>query len=524
MSAATGKALGYAGSGNAMDHRSSSPRMTTARTSHRLRTMLRAAAPLAAMFLLTGAALVSCEGDPESGSNGGGSTTPGSRPNSAAMGRWTPVTDVDTCTQAFHDTYFVIGPDGKKYPTWHPPSATDPATSRLCTFGHEHGRDPRGSLLWDSLRTHYAYDLNGNGTIDTAERDASGVPFGYAAEQLRAFNSANGLGNADRVQSHVAYKIAWENGIARTRTLNGQAQTFDLSCDALTMLNQDTHSADAFASNLHEVIYAIDCSRGTDAPTYGGKVTLSVMATFGNPGEFAVAQADGTYTTLRFGTPQPASSPNGGTERGRVIPVAEDVYAAVLVPFGQTSDFAAAMTEIWYAGVTLTRTDGSELVFVDPAFTVSSASRFFDVARFDGVGRTIDLCYIGISANGFLVDDPLQAAAIVRRARGPECQAIAPLGPATLRIDRVPFDDPLSPFNGCRRSIDLGLTRVTNAGGATLWYSDPYGRATRAATFTGGVRQYVGTINNSATTGLDRATFGADVDPCLTGSSIHAPN
>ena len=68
-----------------------------------------------------------------------------------------------------------------------------------------------------------------------------------------------------RDEDHVGYKIAWENGIVRTRTVNGQLQTFDLSCDALTVLHQETYSAESYASNLHEVLYAIDCSRGTDA-------------------------------------------------------------------------------------------------------------------------------------------------------------------------------------------------------------------------------------------------------------------
>lgn len=56
--------------------------------------------------------------------------------NSLAYGIWTP-SGTDTCTQAIHDSYSVVGPDGLRYPTWHPP--VDPATG--CTFGHEHGRD-----------------------------------------------------------------------------------------------------------------------------------------------------------------------------------------------------------------------------------------------------------------------------------------------------------------------------------------------------------------------------------------------
>ena len=73
---------------------------------------------------------------------------------SAAFGLWTPGPG-DTCTKDIHDQYSVVGPDGKLYPTWHPP--VDPATG--CTFGHEHGRDPRGSNLYHQV---------------------GAIPFGYA--------------------------------------------------------------------------------------------------------------------------------------------------------------------------------------------------------------------------------------------------------------------------------------------------------------------------------------------------------
>ena len=52
-----------------------------------------------------------------------------------AYGLWTPSAR-ETCTKAAHDKYSTVGPDGKLYPTWHPPTDTDG-----CTFGHEHGRD-----------------------------------------------------------------------------------------------------------------------------------------------------------------------------------------------------------------------------------------------------------------------------------------------------------------------------------------------------------------------------------------------
>src|SRR5262245_4430029 len=98
---------------------------------HRGALLVRLASALAIIGTLTGSVVVSCSGDPN-----GSSGDPDNAPLSASMGRWTPAAQ-DTCTKAFHDTFFVIGPDGKKYPTWHRPRATDPATNQLCSFGHD---------------------------------------------------------------------------------------------------------------------------------------------------------------------------------------------------------------------------------------------------------------------------------------------------------------------------------------------------------------------------------------------------
>ena len=232
--------------------------------------------------------------------NNGSGGSDGTRPDSAAMAKWTPNTDFDTCSEDFHDTYYVIGPDGKKYPTWHPPTATDPATGRSARSGTSMAATRAARRCGSRCAATTPTTPTATARSTPVERDASGVPFGYASEQLRAYNAANGIANANRDEDHVGYKIAWENGIVRTRTVNGQVQTFDLSCDALSVLHQETHSADPYASNLHEVLYAIDCSRGADAARFGGKVIVSAMATFGNPGEFTVEQPKGTFTTVRL--------------------------------------------------------------------------------------------------------------------------------------------------------------------------------------------------------------------------------
>ena len=87
---------------------------------------------------------------------------PGSAPASRAFGLWNPG-PFDSCTKEQHDAYAVLGPDGKVYPTWHPP--TGPGG---CSFGHEHGRDPSGSDLYD---------------------DTGDLPFGVANEHARHLRS-----------------------------------------------------------------------------------------------------------------------------------------------------------------------------------------------------------------------------------------------------------------------------------------------------------------------------------------------
>jgi hypothetical protein len=71
-------------------------------------------------------------------------TTPA--PPTATPGDTVPVAG-QLCPAWVHDRYTVAGPDGKQYPTWHPP--VDPEYG--CLFGHEHGADPRTSRADPSL-------------------------------------------------------------------------------------------------------------------------------------------------------------------------------------------------------------------------------------------------------------------------------------------------------------------------------------------------------------------------------------
>lgn len=271
--------------------------------------------------------------------------------DAVAFGVWTPGPG-DTCSAAIHDSYAAVGPDGLRYPTWHPP--VDPASG--CTFGHEHGRDPSGSDLY--------------GVVGP-------IPFGYANQHLEA----GGFG-APRNEDHVGHKVEWENDMVMSLD-EGGAAALSIVCDVLTKMHQGTHSADAFTNNMHEVAYHVRCSDGTG-------FSATVLTPIGTAGEL-VASCD-RDRHIPAGTANPPISPDGGGKRA--IPDAACVQERILNPSDGRPRFDSALRESWEISVSLRTANGRSLASFNPYFQVSDPSRFFDSNQAGGVARPIDLCYV----------------------------------------------------------------------------------------------------------------------------------
>src|SRR5262245_30826490 len=255
---------------------------------------------------------------------------------SVAFGIWTPGPH-ETCTKADHDRYQTVGPDGKIYPTWHP--AVDPGTG--CIFGHEHGRDPHGSALYATV---------------------GDIPFGYANEQLDIWDPTG-----QRHEDHVGHKVEWENDIELDFESDAANQLFNIRCDVLTKLHQGTHSRDAFTNNLHELVYHIRCTDGTE-------MHITMMAAIGTPGQF---ERSCDRATIAVGTATPANSPNGGGVR--IIPDRFCVDQQILVVAGQRSNFGA-LHENWETSNSIRTTSGRTVAFFNPYYQVFLPSRFYDAA------------------------------------------------------------------------------------------------------------------------------------------------
>jgi len=265
---------------------------------------------------------------------------------------------------------------------------------------------------------------------------------------------------------------------------------FDIRCDVLAKLHQGTHSKDAFTNNLHELVYHVRCTDGTE-------MHLTLLTAIGDPGQFT-RSCDGTAVAV--GPATPANSPNGGGQR--LIPDRTCVLQSILVPPGQASNLGA-LHESWQTSIGIRTAGGRGLAFINPYFQVRLPSRYYDPATAPAVGRPMDLCY-EVTPSG-------------TRAQSNTCNQVTAGG----TITGITFDDPRSPFNGADRFLDVNENQITNAAGPRVWFTDPFGLHARPDSFPGAVRQFLARIDNSRG-GL--GTNGPTLRRYYGGASVHPPN
>lgn len=376
---------------------------------------------------------------------------PSNAPNgvSRAFSAWTP-SATDTCSPQVHDRYAVVGPDGKLYPAWHPP--VDPESG--CTFGHEHGRDPRGSDLFD---------------------DVGFIPFGYANEV------------ADLFAPHPGYKLEWENDVdMRVGLGDVGAALFAIQCDVMVELHQGSSGSGAFVNPQHELAYHARCSDGTE-------IHFQIVSTIGHQGEFVRGCESDAHIVV---------DPTGGREGGgkRLIPDRTCVERFILLPEDQRSRFSSGLRESWQMSQSIRTADGRSVASVGPYFNVFNPVRYYDPAKPDLVGHSVELCF-EVLPNG-------------NRATGGLCEGIAASQP-------MAWNDPASPFNGGHRDVDINSIRIRNEKGPEVWYTDAYGKNARTQPFPGSIKQFIAKIDNEVVT-PSGPSIGRDRNYGVPG--VHAPN
>ena len=386
---------------------------------------------------------------------------PAARPRPARSGSGIRVT-FDSCTKEQHDAYAVLGPDGKVYPTWHPP--TGPGG---CSFGHEHGRDPAGS------------DLYG---------ETDGLPFGVANEMLAISDPAN-----PRDEDHFGHKVEWENDIDLDFQGAGSA-IFTVQCDVLTKFHQGTHSKDAFTNNVHELVYHIRCDNGTRM----GITMLTADRPAGRVRPLLRPRASTSRRVRRRRRIRPRAAGSAS------IPDRACIESAMLVAEGQNSNFGA-LHETWETS-NLRARDPTATCWRTSTRTSRCVCRAASTIRRSRptVGRPIDVCY-EVTATG-------------ERASGGPCDRSTDDG----QTAGVTFDDPRSEFNGADHFVDINANNISNSDGPDVWYTDAYGRNGRTEPFPGSLRQHISSVDNNIGVDVNGPTIGDDRN--YGGDGVRAPN
>lgn len=266
------------------------------------------------------------------------------KPQSRTFGQWTP-TQIGDCPKWLHDTYWVEGDDNKVYPTWHPAVDYNPDTGAYCTFGHEHGTNPRASRVFQEV----------------------GMPaFGYVSENHEPSTIA-----LQRREDHFGYKVL----VANNFDFYDARNTADIrKCSVLIAIHVGTHSADAFTNTAHETLTAGKCD-GLES------FKVRQFHLFGPPGMFREAEAEGCSAFIASGLLfSPSNQPTGGVHRSG--PTAACFLRGT--PADQIRLTKRRLIEYWLTGFF-----GGSLYY-----TIGNPSRHFDGARPDRLGRNVDLCYV----------------------------------------------------------------------------------------------------------------------------------
>lgn len=437
---------------------------------------------------------------------------PGTKNVPAAGDKCDDGTDVVTA----HNAYYVIAYDGIKYPTWHPPVVTNPITGvGKCTFGHEHGSDPQKYQYWDEMVQHFGKDLNGNGTIEKLVIDSNGVitpgdragiPFGIANEHMDKYYNQEGRDSLFvRHEDHVGHKIEIVNNesemvgntthpmtqLSGTSGINvpyytSGSNTFQptgVTCSHLHKFHQGTNTGDAIRNNLHEVIFHSTCqsvdTSGINAPAYypNNKVILTGMMAFGMPGEYVRFCFNDRFTKV---------CPDGKNANGSCV--INDPLISKLPPAINSSSLGRNMVdkycldnfqtlnpginyfnpyELWEGDLRIQTAAGKELAEHGRQWDVLDPVRYVDTSQTSGYGYNQDRCNQNLPFAG-------------------NCAAGSP-GAA--------WNSPQAAFKGLKRTTYFGRNHISNAGGPTIYWTDPLGGNAVATEFSSGLKQYISNVN-----------------------------
>lgn len=343
--------------------------------------------------------------------------------------------------KTLHDRYWTIADDGKAYRTWHPP------TDGSCTFGHEHGDDPRTSKMIQAQ----------DGSVDSTKLEYIGgfPPFGFAA------SNHDQLQSEDKHEDHVGHKIVVANDLQMAfgnppgSNSDGGVKYSDnllyagFNCHWLSKIHQGTHSSDAIRNNVHEYFLNVDCNDQQQAQST--KFSVKKMVLWGALDTIQEASApgiNGSGFSTGAGLSLPGDSmirlPNNlgdngdGPKLGREFIPADSGANPWQIWGDSINNFSyMKVTELWRSSLPeQIKTLGGGGIKFNPYYIAFNPSRVYSPrADTPDIIRTTEACQGVSTATGF-------------------CSA----------YNGEAWDSADSPFNGAVRAVHFKGLQLQNSG------------------------------------------------------------
>lgn len=363
------------------------------------------------------------------------------------------------CVDA-HDRFWAWAPDGKAYYTWHPNYAVHPSKpADYCYFGHEHGLDPRASVLIT---------------------DAGGLPpFGFVLEQHQRDASTHHNG-VHRREDHVGHKVQFANAYTATIgnsanriwndttvTVTNRLYDAGFKCSFLSKIHQGSHSTDAIANHLHEYYLALRCDDAGN--TF---FTIKMLQPIGRPNEIRdvslpesspefLWRLATTQTILGFDSqPIPTAQVRQPARDNSRELAHYEAYEWKTPGVFYPESARLGQIDLWtqVTSIETQKVDGTKgsLAF-GPYYIVKNPVRTLD--RRDGtrrIVRTIDICY---DTNGVKRGTPFCAAA-----------------PAT----KPAWNSAANPMNGTFRAVMTKGVALYHDGGLPAYCTNVFGQQASA--------------------------------------------
>jgi len=112
-------------------------------------------------------------------------------------------------------------------------------------------------------------------------------------------------------------------------------------------------------------------------------------------------------------------------------------------------------------------------------------------------------------------------------AKGGAYDGIQYVGGCNSRDTNIPWDSPRSGFRGLHRTAYFGRNRVSNPGGAQVWWTDPLGGNAVTTAFSSGLKQKISPVEAdicrlSVCSTLNDRAIQREFDDG--NGTVHAPN